>query len=217
MRQGLPWVCGTSETRWRVASFGGMVMATGLIGALAWQHGATGTQAAFAAALFLGLPWVRFCTDCPVLVDMPGLALALLAAVLVPVNGYLCGAALFAAAMVSEKAPIWAAVFAWNPALLVGLLVPLAFRLALKPGPIAGDDRFVATISHPLRTALETHAGLWRNPFVMVLPWSLWPRVWKSIGAVRAWKKQRGLRGALQDGGAMKLLLPRHIRDPGEQ
>ena len=171
VRRGLPMICGTSKRRWKVANTISTLAAAWLIGCLAVLHGATPYQAAFAAALFLGLPWVRFCVECPVLVDMPGLAGALFAAV-AWLSGYqpLALVAVCVAAPISEKAPIWAALFAWHPVLLAGLIVPLVVRCILKPAePDAGD----VELTHPLRAGLDWPKKKWRDPLAMVMPWGM--------------------------------------------
>ena len=172
LRPGLPAICRMSRGRWVAANLIGMAFAAWLVGCLAMLHGATGNQAAFATALFLGLPWVRFCFSRPVLVDMPGLALTLLAAVSW-MEGYLVLplVAVVAGALISEKVPIWAAIFAWSPLLLVGLAIPLARRLLFKPAAVNENDRLSDTLTHPLRSGLESHRHFWRDPRVMLLPW----------------------------------------------
>lgn len=171
LRRGLPWLCRDYGSRWVVVNWCSIVLAAAMVGCLAFGQGATPFQSAVAAALFAGLPWVRFCAHSPVLVDMPGIALALLAAVLAPVNGYACGVALCAAAMVSEKAPVWAAVFAWNPVLLVGLVVPVCLRFVSRPAVVDPHDPLGGTLLHPFRTGLAVHAAQWRDPLKMLTPW----------------------------------------------
>jgi hypothetical protein len=171
LRALMPLICGTNETRWVAVNVVSVFTSAFLIGVLAVQMGATWMQAVLAAALFLVLPWVRFCWECPVLVDMPGLALALLAAVLAPINPLGCAVALAAAALTSEKAPIWAALFAWNPILLFGLMVPLCVNAMREPAAIDPLDRHAETLTHPLRTGLKYHRGVWLDPRVMLLPW----------------------------------------------
>ena len=124
------------------------------------------------AALLLGLPWIRFAWHAPILIDMPSLALALGAAVLWPLSpiGAL-GIALLAGA-VSEKAPVWAAIFALQPLLMVGLLAPLVRLIAVKPGEVKNDDALAWTLN-PLRAGLRGHAGIWRSARAMLAPWGV--------------------------------------------
>lgn len=190
VRPLIPMLCGESELRWIVTTVCSVVAATLLTGALALQHGATHAQAGAAMGLLAGLPWVRFCLRAPVLVDMPGLAFALGAAVLWPVHLYAAVAVLVVGSLASEKVPVWAAVFAWTPLPLVALVIPALVRLLYQPGEVRSDDPHRETLTHPLATGLKFHAGHWRNPLRMLTPWgaalaALWmPSAW--LGAAVA-------------------------------
>lgn len=187
LRRLIPTLCGGSEARWIAVNVASILGAAVLTGILATQHGATIEQSAVAGALLLGLPWVRFCWSRPVLVDMPALALALLAAVLVPINVYACGAALVAAALTSEKAPIFASLFAWNPLLLTGLAVPVLLYLWKRPAQVDPNDPLARTLSQPLATGLSSHANAWRSAHAMLFPWGAClaviaaPSVWVGV------------------------------------
>ena len=172
LRTLLPAACGTNVVRWAWANIFGIAGSAVLIVELAVLQGATAGQGVLAAVLFLALPWVRFCSRAPVLVDMPALALALSAAVLF-LSGYvgLSVVAVSVAALASEKAPVWAALFAWHPILLIGLIVPLLERLISKPPPVAPNDPLAETLTHPIRSSMKWHRGQWLDPRVMLLPW----------------------------------------------
>lgn len=170
-RWALPRVCGSSVTRWRIAAWAGAAAAVALTGVLALQHGASLEQAVAAALLLAGLPAVRFATvDAPVLIDMPGLALALGAAVLYPLEPRAAVGVAILAGAVWERAPIWAAVFAWNPLLLVGLVAPL-LRFAVRRVPVHPADPLGWTLRSPFEAGRKSHAGHWRDPAWMALPW----------------------------------------------
>lgn len=190
LRPLLPAICGQSEVRWIVATVLSTAAAVMLTGALALQHGATPAQAVVAMLLLAGLPWVRFALSAPVLVDMPGLACALAAAVLWPASGYAAVACLIVGALISEKVPVLAALFAWSPLPLVALMVPLLVYCMFDPAPVDARDRHAETLTNPFRSALKAHRGLWRNPFAMLTPWgaclavALEPSLWVAAALV---------------------------------
>jgi len=191
LRRGLPQICRTSGFRWVVANVVSMVYAAAGIGVLASQHGATLEQSILASALFLGLPWVRFCWKCPVLVDMPALMCAVLAAVAWPVSPFASVAILIVGAYISERVPIWAAIFAWEPILLLGLIVPLLNYALARRAVVSDDDPHADILRHPIRTGLGWHRGKWLSLQVMILPWGAClvaatdPSVWRlaALGA----------------------------------
>jgi hypothetical protein len=173
LRWLLPQLCGGSTLAWVLVNVASIAAVSALTGVLALQYGATPTQAIVAGLLMLGLPSVRFAWGAPVLVDMPGLALALGAAVFWLIEPRIAvGLALLAGA-VSEKAPIWAAIFALEPILLVGLLTPLLRRALVRPAGIDPRDVLAPTLKQPLATGLEYHRGKWRDPLAMLTPWGV--------------------------------------------
>lgn len=107
----------------------------------------------------------------PVMVDAYAMALALGASLLV-LDGYWWWAILLTlfAGMTRETAPIWAAVYAWNPILLVGL-IPVAVRWLQKPGPDTWTDHNAELVAHPFKAGQQFHRGMWRDPMVMLMPW----------------------------------------------
>jgi hypothetical protein len=172
LRTLLPLVCGTNRGFWIAANFLGIAGSAILIVALAVLQGAATAQGVLAAALFLSLPWVRFCSRAPVLVDMPALALALFSAVLF-LSGYVA-LSVFAAGIAglsSEKAPVWAALFAWHPVLLIGLIAPALMRLTSKPREVDPAEPHAETLTNPVRSAMRYHHGQWLDPRIMLLPW----------------------------------------------
>lgn len=129
------------------------------------------------AAIYVGTPWaacvallpgVAFSLRYPVLVDAPALALALLSAVLWPVAPWASVLVAILAGCVRESAPVWAALYAWNPWALLGLL-PVVIRWGMRCGedPAGYGD----ALAHPLRSSLAAHRGRWLSPALMVAPW----------------------------------------------
>lgn len=172
LRWLMPAVCGENEYRWFGINTLAIVVLPLLTAALALQHGATQTQAAVAALLFAGLPSLRFAWGAPILIDMPALALALGAAVAFPWNYHVAAVLVVLAAATSEKAPIWAAIFAWEPMMLGALSVPIMRRLLFKPGEISPRDPLAWTFK-PLLAGQRGHAGHWRDWRLMVAPWGV--------------------------------------------
>lgn len=127
------------------------------------------------AALFvpLGLAGVvKVNVRCPVLVDLPAMMFALAAAdaarngwwILAVVNAVWAGAT-------KETAPIFAALWAWSPIPLIGLLVPLVTAIVVKPGVYPLGGKADEALAHPVKTAWQTHR---RQPFAWwVLPWGV--------------------------------------------
>lgn len=127
---------------------------------------------------------------------------------------------------VALAAPLWGAHFEcgrgeqrWRKwylgvfaSVMVGLGLTLAWAIpaALIGGPEYRDaifikqsaDRMVKSFAH-------------RRPFywfamvmpILLLPWTVWPRLWKNVGFIQAWKENRGLKSSLKDGGARFLLI----------
>lgn len=159
LRWLLPMICGADRLRWEVVTRASVVA----LGLLAWAY----TGSPWMAACVV-LPGVWFNWRHPVLVDAPAMALALLSAVLWPICWPAAVAVAVVAGCVRETAPVWAAVFAWHPVLLVGL-VPVGLRSLQRAGtdPVHRDEM----LAHPLRWGLRSHRGLWADPFLMVTPW----------------------------------------------
>jgi hypothetical protein len=169
LRWLLPKVLWTREWAWVACSIWSTMACAVLVALLAIHHDASPTQAAIAAALFLGLPSTRFLLRFPVLIDAPALAVTL-AAVLVP-DWRVAAALVVIAACISEKAPLFAAAFALNPWFLLALAVPLVRWVFFAPAEIDPRDPFATTLSHPFRTGLLAHQGQWLDPRKMLLPW----------------------------------------------
>lgn len=160
-RFGLPLLLGRRETAWKWCSR----LAIVVVGLLTAWYARSPWMACVAF-----LPGIAFAWRYPVLVDAPGMALALLAAVLWPI---FCPAAILVALVagcVRETAPVWAAIYAWNPVLLVGL-IPTGIRAFQRSGPDVLDAENAWILKHPILASRKYHKGLWLDPFTMVLPW----------------------------------------------
>jgi hypothetical protein len=189
----LPMLLGKRLRSWFWVSAGSALGAAAGISVLAMQHGASQLQAAMAAGLFLGLPAVRFAVvRAPVLPEMPMMCLAVAAAVLWPISPPAAIAVALLGGMVNEKTPVWAALFAFQPLLLAGLLAPLLRVVFRWPIPPHEDDPHRATMHKPWRAGLLA-VGRWRSARLILLPWgacmaALWaPSPWLLLALAVAY------------------------------
>lgn len=159
LRWLLPSLLGQNRKAWAITSRASIVA----LAPLAWWYTGSPWMAAAVA-----LPSTLFAWRHPVLVDAPAMALTLLAACLWPLSPVAALAVGFLAVCCRETAPVWLAVWAWTPAPLVLLLVPL-LRWGMRTGPDpCGYDHLLA---HPLRTGLDAHRGHWFDWRLMLAPW----------------------------------------------
>lgn len=176
LRWMLPWFCGQDLKTWRIVwTISWPLLATGMF---AWRLAAGDDWriATAAVVLLLALPGILGPTvSIPVQVDLPSTAVTV------------CGLALFelghpaqqaaavvlfvVAATMRESAPVWAALALWSPWPLLALAAPLIAHRLRAPGPDPISPKLQDIADHPFRTALEHHAGRWRDGWLMVAPW----------------------------------------------
>lgn len=171
----IPTLCGLSGTRWIVSTVGSLIALAGLTAWFAGLSGLSGWQLAAAALLALTLPGVRKINlRYPVLIDAPAMALAVLAACL-SIAGWWPAAIVVAivAGMTKETGPLFAALFAWNPFLLAGLVAPLARRLIVKPGEDVLDDHNRWVLEHPFAASWSYHKDRLLDPLLWLAPWGV--------------------------------------------
>jgi len=166
----LPWMCRDRVWAWKAATWGGIAITAASVFLLARQHGLSDSCSAVAAMLFLGLPSVRFLAKAPILVDGAGWACATLSAVLWPIEPIAAVTLCVLGAAISEKVPIFAALFAWTPWLLVGLTIPLVRAVGWRAGPRAPNEP-ERSFQELRAMGLRRRASVWRNPAITVLPW----------------------------------------------
>lgn len=172
-----PAVCDDDVKRWRALWFVSWPLLAA--GAFVWASGmgASTPQALAATAFLVALPGVWGPVSVrPVGVDLPTMAIAIWAAAAfahgLPVLGVVLAVW---AALGKEQAPVWVALWAWNPAALVALAVVPVVYLLRRPT----IDRVTATPllrdvhDHPVRQSLAHHRGQWRNAWFMVAPWGV--------------------------------------------
>ena len=173
LRWLLPTICKDDLRRWRAVWVCSWVVAAAGMVWWCWDLGIE--RAAAAAVLLLALPgvWgpqvVR-----PVGVDLPAMAVAIMAVAcfdhgLWPVAVLL----ILVAASIKETSPVFAAVWAWHPIMLIGLIVPAVVWFVRKPqiDQVTAQPLLRRVYEHPVITALEAHRGRWRDAWLMVAPW----------------------------------------------
>lgn len=173
LRWLLPKACGTHVRRWwAVWGASWPMLAVGVF----WLASEFGWQrATLAAILTVGLPGVWGPEVCrPVGVDLPSMALGAVAAAAATHGVWWAAVPLvLLAGMVKESAPVWAALWAWNPILLIGLAAPAVAALIRRPelDEITARSDLRRVHDHPIRTALESRRGRWRDAWLWVAPW----------------------------------------------
>jgi hypothetical protein len=156
-----------SLTAWRVGTIVAVLVAAVATGFLAdgWERGLA------AGSMFAAMPMNRFNMRNPVLVDATAIALAVSAAVAWKEGLWPLGVALIlVSGMVKETAPVFGALYAWVPVLLVGLLAPAVRALLTRPGPDVLDAENAWILRHPLQASRKYHHGKWLSG-VMIAPW----------------------------------------------
>jgi len=169
----LPWICRDDERRWRAVWLASWVVAAG---GLAWWGSDLGAaRAAALVVLCLGLPGVLGPPVVrPVGVDLPALAVSVVAVAALHAGWWpLAVVLVLVAASIKETSPVFAALWAWHPIMLVGLVVPAVVSLVRKAevDPITAQPVLREVYDHPVRTALMAHREQWRDAWVMVAPW----------------------------------------------
>lgn len=166
----LPVLCGASLVRWRVASVLGVLLTCIGIMSLcgSWW------QALAGVVVFVALPMTEFNLRNPVLTDSLALGLATVSAALFA-NDLVVPAVLVAcvAGMVKESAPVFAALFAFTPWLLLALIPVLVRMVVVKPGvDVVVGPGIEDTLRHPFRTGVRFHREmvLTRNVY-LIAPW----------------------------------------------
>lgn len=137
------------------------------IGGLAWAYTGSVWMACIAT-----LPGLHFNWRFPVMVDVTAMALALAAAVMLPIFWPAAIVLALLAGFTKESSPVFAAIYAWNPLLLVGL-IPVAIRWLQKPGPDVDSlpKSHHEMVAQPFKTGWAFHGQRLLDPQLMLLPW----------------------------------------------
>lgn len=175
LRWLLPAVCKNDIRRWWIVWALSWPL---LAGSVFWLAADLGWQrAVFAAVLTVGLPgvWGPAAVR-PVGVDLPAMAVTALAAACA-VHGLVWAAIVLVvlAAQIKETAPVWAALWAWNPILLVGLMWVAFNAVVIRSGvdEVTRREPFATIHRHPFRTAIAARKGRWRDGWLWVAPWGV--------------------------------------------
>lgn len=194
LRWLLPAVCGTDRRIWHLVYVSSWPM---LAAGVAWYaYGLLGGwQIPLAtAALVVSLPgvWGPAAVR-PVGIDLPAMAWTAIAAGFWT-NGYPVLAIIVVvwAACIKETQPIWLALWVWSPWPLVALVAPAIAAIVRKPAidEMTARPNLRQIHDHPIRTAILSHAGRWRDGWLMVAPWgaclaALYAPTWQ-LGVVLA-------------------------------
>ena len=174
LRWLLPAICRTKPVRWWMVWAAAWPL---LAGSMVWWRVVAGdgwTVAVAAAALLVGLPGILGpAVSIPIQVDLPATALVVFGCA-VSQYSMIAGVGVFVlAATIRETAPIVAALWLWSLWPLIALFPVIVAMILIRPGsdPLGGELQRIA--DHPIRTALEYHAGRWRDGWLMVAPWGV--------------------------------------------
>ncbi|MFC1672718.1 ArnT family glycosyltransferase [Pseudomonadota bacterium] len=127
---------------------------------------------------------------------------------------------------VALLAPLWGPKMAydrgegswkkWYAGVFAGLFFGVAVVLTWAvPAALIGGEEYRDAIFIKQSADRITKSFAHRRPAwwflqlmpLVLLPWTLWPRLWKGVGARQAWREKRGLRAAWNDGGVRFLLI----------
>lgn len=166
LRWLLPRVLGPHPERWRVLTYASLATLPIAAAIYFLTRGLTGYRVAFAAALLCVLPGLRLSARFPVLIDAPSFTGALLVAACATAAPWWVTALLaLLLGATRETAPVFAALWAWHPLPLVGLLAVGWWRPAAPPSP---DEPW---LSRPYAEAWRERVRVRFDRLVYVAPW----------------------------------------------
>lgn len=181
----LPALCSDDARYWRWVQWASLLICSSLVGVY--------TGIWWTCLIPLGLSGLLFNLKHPMLVDLPSMACALSAAVAWDHKMWWLAVLLACvASMIKESGSVFAALYAWTPVLLVGLL-PVLVRAFWRTGPDPIPDGPAAeALKHPVRVSFEHHKAL--PLWVYVLPWGVLlaglanpsPQLWVTLGVAYA-------------------------------
>lgn len=160
----IPKLCQGDRRKFTAVTYASLL---GMVPAMRWYTGR------WEPGLFLfGLPGVWHINRyCPYLADPPAMLAAIVSAAAVKRGQWGLGiAASLVGGSIKETAPVFAALYAWNPLPLIGLIGPALQHL--KPeGEDITDDASHYVLEHPFETAYSYRVGQARNWRLWVAPW----------------------------------------------
>jgi hypothetical protein len=181
MRPLWPFLLGDSVPRWRMVRLACFPLIVALTATWRLLAGDPWGVALAAGLLLVLLPGVQGPDAVnPVGVDLPTMVLGLGAVVLIELGhpAQIVAAVVLTGLTASgkESAPVWVALWAWNPwALLAFAAVAVAF-LVRRPqmDPITEQTPVLKRVhDRPITSSMEHHRGQWRNAWFMVAPWGV--------------------------------------------
>jgi hypothetical protein len=174
LRVLLPAVCGDDPRMWWGVWLLSWPVAAAGMAWWAFESGLVWQQMLAAPILLLALAGVWAPHVCrPVSVDLPAMAVSIVAVAALEAGWWPLAVVLAViAGSIKESSPVWAALWAWHPILLVGLVVPLVIGVWRRPtlDEVTQMPVLRRVHDHPVRSAWEHHAGKWRDPR-MVAQW----------------------------------------------
>lgn len=136
-----------------------------------------GVSAVLVVATLVSLPWMRTAVAWPVLLDVPLLAAAALCAAAAPfVSPAVLAVLVAACAIVHERAPLWAALYAAPytadpvPAFVVVGAMAAVYAIAHRMAAPHPDEQRIAWLRAPLRAAWHKHRATLHDARVWLLP-----------------------------------------------
>lgn len=164
----LPRLLGSDPQRWVWLTHISLAATPSLALVYFFSMGLPRWQAAFAAALLCSLPGLRLPRRLPVLTDAPAFALTLAVASLAA-SGHPWAAAYLALPLgaMRESGPVFAALWAWHPVPLIGLVAVRLFPVPRLIPPDPSEPWLAKPFAYAL--ALRQHIGLDRGLYVT--PW----------------------------------------------
>jgi hypothetical protein len=172
LRVLLPAICGADVKLWAIVWWASWpVAALGMVwwgfeAGLVWQQMLAAPVLLLALAGVWGPHVVR-----PVGVDLPAMAVSIVAVAALEAGWWpLAVVLVLIAASIKESSPVWGALWAWHPILLVGIVVPLVVGLWRRPtlDEVTQNPVLKRVHDHPVKSAFEHHAGKWRDPRLVV-------------------------------------------------
>jgi hypothetical protein len=136
------------------------------------------------ALMFVTLPGVAFCVNLPTTTDGPSMLLAWCSALLMPTHPWASVAVSCVSGFIHERSPAFAALYAWHPLPLLGMLVPL---IAARVKGAALPDRASrepadALVGHSLFGAIHAHRSYVQLLSPSGLVWTL-----RGLPVMAAW------------------------------
>lgn len=149
--------------------------------------------------IFCTLPGVAFCASRPTTVDAPAMLLAWGSSIVLSTHPSLAICMALAGGLFHERAPVFAALYAWSPVPLLGLVVPLLLGLRKPAAPnrasgeladqLVGHGTLGALVAHHDYVDLLSQTGLvWalRGLPLMAAHLGATPAAWASLAVAFA-------------------------------